>query len=94
MKRSIWIILIILLLAVISRPNIEDHQDKINLKFKGENPLPGALGGGKVFSSLVEYHDFYLFSYTSFRDETVSIGAFKFVIVLKDLEIGIDAEAK
>ena len=87
MKKYGWIILLILLLALVSRPNKEDHKEKINTEFKGDNPITGALGAGKLFSGLIEYHDGYLFSYTTFRDETVSFGVFKMVFVYKDLDI-------
>ena len=87
MKKYIWIILLVLLAALVTRPNMEDHKEKINTEFKGENPITGALGAGKLFSGMVEYHDNYLFSYTTFRDETVSFGVFKIVFVSKDLDI-------
>lgn len=87
MKRSLWIVLLILLAALITSPNAEKHKRTINREFKGENPLAGALGGGKLFSGMVEYHEGYLFSYTTFREETVSFGAFGTVFVYKDLDI-------
>ena len=87
MKKYLWIILVILLVALVTRPNMDDHKEKINKEFKGENPITGALGAGKLFSGLVEYHDGYLFSYTTFRDETVSFGLFKIVFVSKDLDM-------
>jgi len=91
-KRTLWIILLVLLAALITRPDMEDHKEKINTEFKGENPITGALGAGKLFSGLVEYHDGYLFSYTTFRGEMVSFGLFRLVFVYKDLEI-VDEEA-
>jgi hypothetical protein len=45
------------------------------------------LGAGKVFSELVSYHDYYVFSSTTFRDETVSFGIFRMVFVFKDLDL-------
>ena len=87
MKKYLWIILVILLVALVTRHNMDDHKEKINKEFKGENPITGALGAGKLFSGLVEYHDGYLFSYTTFRDETVSFGLFKIVFVSKDLDM-------
>ncbi|MBS3770538.1 MAG: hypothetical protein V5A59_05360 [Bacteroidales bacterium] len=87
MKKLLWIILAILLLALLTRPDSERHKKKINREFKGENPVTGVLGAGKVFSELVNYHNGYLFSYTTFRDETVSFGIFRTVFVFKDLDL-------
>ena len=87
MKRTLWIVLALLLVALLTRPDNERHKKKINQEFKGENPVAGVLGGGKVFSELVDYHDKYLFSYTTFRDETVSFGVFRMVFVYKDLDL-------
>ena len=90
MKKSIGIIVLILLAALITSPNAEKHKSSINREFKGENPLAGVLGGGKLFSEMVDYHEGYLFSYTTFRDETVSLGLFGNTFVFKDLDINGD----
>ena len=87
MKRILWIVAVLLVVAMLMRPDLERHKKKINDEFKGENPVTGALGAGKVFSELVEYHDKYLFSYTTFREETVSFGVFRVVFVYKDLDL-------
>ncbi|MBS3806677.1 MAG: hypothetical protein KGY60_04170 [Bacteroidales bacterium] len=87
MKKPIWIILLILLAALITSPNAEEHKSKINIEFKGQNPVAGVLGGGKLFSEMVDYHEGYLFSYTTFRDETVSFGIFGTTFVFKDLDL-------
>jgi hypothetical protein len=87
MKRIFWIILALLLVALLTSPNEGLHKKKINQEFKGENPVTGVLGAGKVFSELVSYHDYYVFSSTTFRDETVSFGIFRMVFVFKDLDL-------
>ena len=87
MKKSIWIIGLILLAALITSPNAEQHKSKINIESKGQNPVAGVLGGGKLFSEMVNYHEGYLFSYTTFRDETVSFGIFGSTFVFKDLDL-------
>ncbi|HKL37309.1 MAG TPA: hypothetical protein VJ876_00340 [Bacteroidales bacterium] len=92
MKKPIWIILLILLAALITSPNAEKHKSKINIEFKGKNPVAGVLGGGKLFSEMVDYHEGYLFSWTTFRDETVSFGIFGNTFVFKDLDLIEDQE--
>lgn len=87
MKKPIWIILLILLAALITSPDAATHKGKINREFKGENPVAGVLGGGKFFSEMVDYHEGYLFSYTTFRDETVSFGIYGTTFVFKDLDL-------
>ncbi len=93
MKRIFWIILALLLVALLTSPNEELHKKKINQEFKGKNPFTGILGAGKVFSELVTYHDYYIFSSMTFRDETVSFGIFRTVFVFKDLDL-IESEGE
>ncbi len=90
MKKSFWILVLIAIAALITRPNVEDHKRKINREFKGKNPITGALGAGKLFSELVTYHNAYVVSYTTYDEETISIGAFQTVFVFKDLDISQD----
>ena len=90
MKKFFWILVVILLIALITRPNHEDHKDKIKRKFKENNPVTGAVGGGNVFAGMVNYHDYYIFTTTTLQDKTVSVGAFQVVYVYKDLDIDIE----
>ena len=87
MKRILWIILLIVLIAVLTKPGFEKHKQKIKDEFKGKNPVLGTLGGGKVYSELVDYHNIYVFSYTTIQDKTVSFGVFSMVFVSKDLDL-------
>jgi len=86
MKKFI-IILAVLLLALFLRPDFDAHKQKINTHFSEENPIPGALGGGKVVANLVDYNNYYLFSYTTIQDKMVSFGIFRIVFITKTMDI-------
>ncbi len=87
MKRIAIVIVLVLIFALVSNPEFEKHQSKINEKFAQENPIASSLGGGRLYSELVKYKDFYVFSYTSRNQEVVSIGIFSLVLVIKDIDV-------
>lgn len=81
MKKKLIVILLIVAAAVITNPDRTHHQDQINERFKGDNPLAGALGAGNLAASSVKYNNYYVCSLTSFDGNMVSVGVFNFVIV-------------
>lgn len=87
MKRIVIVIVLVVVFALVSNPGFEKHQSKINEKFAQENPIAGSLGGGRLYSGLVKYKDFYVFSYTSRNQEVVSVGFFSLVLVIKDIDV-------
>lgn len=81
---SNWIMLIIILAGlVVLNPSHEKHKTKINQTLKGDHPLIGAIGGGKLLGALTKYQNYYLFSVTDVKGEQISVGVLGFVIVNK-----------
>lgn len=89
MKKSLIVIVLIAVVALVTRPSFTNHQDKINDSFKSKNPVLGSVGTGRIVANMVDYHNYYIFSYTTSAvdGDLVSIGAFKLVIVTKDLDL-------
>lgn len=88
MKRWGIFILIILGIAFFTNPDFEKHKIKLQAKYEEQNPLTGFFGAGKVFTNFVDYHDKYIFSYTTekIKNNPVSFGFFGMVWVA-DLDI-------
>jgi hypothetical protein len=86
-KFSIFVIFI-LIIAYFTNPELEAHTTKLETKFVEQNPITGFLGGGKILSGLVEYHDMTFYSYTTERikNNKLSFGAFGMVWVV-DLDL-------
>lgn len=89
MKKSLVILVLIAVVALVTRPSFTNHQDKINDSFKSKNPVLGSVGTGRIVANMVDYHNYYIFSYTTSAvdGDLVSIGAFKLVVVTKDLDL-------
>lgn len=79
-----WIMLIIILAGmVVLNPSHDKHKTKIDTMLKGDRPLIGAIGGGKLLGALTKYQNYYLFSMTEVEGRQVSVGVLGFVIVNK-----------
>lgn len=83
MKKLLVLILVLILIAAISNPSHTAHREKIKSTFKQDNPLISAVGGGEVYSRLLDYHSYLIFSKTTLDDETVSTGMLGMVWVNK-----------
>lgn len=92
---NVFLIAIICLLLVLSftNPSSVKHKDKISAQCQELNPIIGGLGGCDLFTKWgLEYHNYLLFSITKIsgnKDETVSLGLFGMVFILKDLNINL-----
>ncbi len=81
MKKFLILIIVLMAVAALTNPSHSSHREKIKDTFKAENPLISAVGGGEVFTRLVDYHSYIIYSKTTLDDETVSTGLFGVVWV-------------
>jgi hypothetical protein len=81
----------VLILVAATNPSKEAHQKKVQRVYEDVNPITGNLGGGFVFSKLLEYHDYGLFSCTNIsnEDKQISVGFLGYVYVT-DLDIALE----
>jgi hypothetical protein len=79
--KKILIVAAIAAAALFTNPGLDKHRNKINERYKADNPLTGALGGGKLAAAAVQYDDYYLFSMTKLEGNMVSVGIFNLVVV-------------
>ncbi|MBK7428048.1 MAG: hypothetical protein IPI60_14015 [Saprospiraceae bacterium] len=81
MRNFLILVIVLMVVAALSNPSHSTHREKIKATFKQDNPLISAVGGGEVFTRLVDYHSYILFSTTTLDDEKVSTGIFGMVWV-------------
>jgi hypothetical protein len=97
MKRFIIVLILVLGLAMLLNPSYEKHQKKLVESYKEKNPVTGMIGAGELLAKATEYENYYVFSATKVtgREERLSFGAYGFVFILVDLDLGnIIEEAK
>lgn len=89
LKRRLVFLLVAALALYVSNPSIEQHQLKIEEKFKEENPIAGKLGVGGLVKEIVAYENYYLCSIgkVSVADKPISFGIAGFVLVFTSLDL-------
>lgn len=68
-----------LFLVALTNPSPQSHEEQIVAQYSEQNPITGKLGAGHILAEMTTYHNYLLFSTTSFRDERISIGALGFI---------------
>lgn len=81
MKKILILVIVLMAVAALTNPSHSSHREKIKETFKADNPLISAVGGGEVYTRLVDYHSYIFYSKTTLDDETVSTGIFGVVWV-------------
>lgn len=81
MKKFLILVIVLIVVAALTNPSHSSHREKIKATFKEDNPLISAVGGGEVYTRLVDYHSYVIYSKTTLDDETVSTGIFGIVWV-------------
>lgn len=83
MKKFLFLIILVVVAALFyTNPSFEIHQKKINEAYIEQNPISGRVGIGKVLVQFVDYKNYYLFSTSTIREKTISVGFFNQVAVL------------
>jgi len=73
--------LLLLLLAAVTNPTRERHQEALREAFGREHKVAGALGVGYLYSGLSDYRDYVFFSVTRYEGELRSVGVCGYVWV-------------
>ena len=83
--RNILIVLgVLIVIALITNPSFDKHKERIQQKFEEQNPVTGMLGMGKVMINLLQYKNYYVYSYTyePYKNNKVSFGILGGVFVI------------
>lgn len=103
--QTFLIIIGFLILALISKPHQDQHLHKIeHTLFKDHyvnktDKLAYFLGKelkgqGQYLEEILTYHDYLVFSTTTFQNKSVSIGFFGYIILLKDVNPSDDSSSQ
>jgi hypothetical protein len=84
-RLGLLLIVVACIALAVTNPGIEDHKKIVYQNLPNQAGADGLLGeiAGKVLGNFdplpLTYHNYYLFSTTTFRDDTMSFGLFTHV---------------
>lgn len=80
--KAVAVVGAILVTAIFLNPSADKHREQIKRSMAERNPLTEILGVGAFTAFVSDYHSLGVASYTSIRNETVSVGLLGMVFVL------------